>query len=338
MKRLTFIFIAIAITTQMLAGQNAQQPLSENLESLLKGAMFTIVEQKKIPDSIADRLRTSVDCIDKDKLDACSDSIKYYYYLLSAISCDLQISERLDLVDKAINMRENIIGINDIEYPFCIFIKEIFLKASQAPADERIKLLENAFVVCSNGAYIYNSVEMFESAQHLNSSFLISLTELYEQQGYYKATLWIYLKYFTSLIMGNEALIDNEEPISILRKSFSLLPNVDDKKVVNQYFDQLMQLLNDFNLTNSKLFNLIYGELVYFNGPSDESIIALGRVRDWLKIHNQYDIDLGDIYSKLYKSYKELGYDNKAEALIPEMRSYFETINKVEIYESIINE
>ena len=102
-----------------------------------------------------------------------SGTKKHYYYLLSAISCDLQISERLDLVDKAINMRENIIGINDIEYPFCIFIKEIFLKASQAPADERIKLLENAFVVCSNGAYIYNSVEMFESAQHLNSSFLI---------------------------------------------------------------------------------------------------------------------------------------------------------------------
>lgn len=328
----------IIITSPILLGQPPLQPDGKDLESKLKESMFDIATQKIIPDYIIDRFHVSVECIDKNRLNAYSDSIKYYYYIMSAIGCDLELQERLELVDKAIKLRENSIGINDEEYPFCLFIKEKCLKALQAPIDERIRLLEDAIVICSNRHNTYNNVDIFDLTQYLDNSFLTTLIELYEEQGYYKASLWVYLKYFTLFIMWNENFVDYEEPIRLLKKSFTLLPLIEDKKSVNQYFDQLMNLFDDYKLKDSKLFNLLYGEIAYVNGPSDESIIALGRVKDWLKRHDQYDIDLGDIYSKLYESYKNLGYDDKAEALIPEMSSYFETLNSIEENESIIEE
>ena len=311
-------------------------PSVSELRSMLDGAMIQFMFSNGITQENKDKTLNALDQIDKANLEILSDTVKYYYYVLTTLSKDdLPLSEKQELMEKAVFLRENIVGILDVEYVFCQ-VQLAILYSQEGYHDKGIMCLEKALSIAQ-------SLNLHSDFNFARRNLLYSLHNLcywglagnYEEKEDYLPAMSCYFIAFNtnSSITGT---VDNDFSILCLECSFKAMLKVEDRYNIKEYPEFILDLLKQYNATRTRAYAIAQGYKALIDGANQESINSLNQSINHLKSFNDNDENLDIFYKTLCTFYSQLDRKEELEGILPQVKEYFDRTGNAANYEELI--
>lgn len=332
----TSLFILLAC---LFKAQANETPTLQELQSMYYEIIMT-----PDPEQINTIIDKSLNWVDGEKLSLYPDPIKFYIFAISA--CDQRKSneERIDLLEKGLQLKEKSIGVLDLEYVHCQLQISDLLQSNQARHSSIIKHLESGLVISVGlKQRIMNPLlyGMWISCHHL---LYLKLAYEYTCIGWQTAALGCYGNDLDLIIdcqifsTNNISTLNNDMTLNILHWSFNVFSyDYENDQITTRFCDALINKIISCKGSNSRAYAIVLAEKARRNVGESSPGLYEQAIRI-LKNNNKYDTELSTIYNSLCFIYYGLGYIDKAKQLIPEIIEYHEhTAHSTEGYNEFNN-